>query len=183
MNDKALDILSAHGMLPGDAPPAEIADAEEMAWEEIDRLFSGRPEPVKFDQIGDQVVGTVVRGYTRQRTKYGTNEPEFWDDGTPKLEPVIEIQTRDGIRSLYVSSWRMRNAIGEAFREAGVRGPRRGGQIIVRYTSNEAPQGGGNPAKVYDAGYDPGRMPLDVRMPKPPELAGTTPGQGDEPPF
>jgi hypothetical protein len=182
---KALDVLADAGLTSAE-------QATELEWAEIDRIFTGRPAPVAFKEHGDSVLGRVVRGYTRQKTKFGTNEPEWWDDGSPKLEPVIEILTAQGLRSLYVSSWRMQNAIGTAFAEAGVRGPRRDGMLLVKYVSDEPTGAGGNPAKVYEAGYDPPgkaaerltapRPKLDEIMPAP-TLAGVPAGQDTEPPF
>lgn len=167
--------------------PAEAVTSEELAWEEVDRMFSGRPEPVKFEEIGQTVIGHVTGAYTRQRTKFGTNEPEFWDDGSPKLEPVIELMTDEGLRSLYVSSWRMRNALQLAFYAVGVRGPRPGGKLVVRLAGHEATKvPGGSPAKVYEAAYDPpGRKTLDQQLAGKPQAAalGLAVGSDDQPPF
>jgi len=131
--------------------------SEESSWDEIDSLFSGRPPAYRFANQGDQALGVVVRAYTQQARQFGTNEPKTFDDGTPIREPVIELRdTPTGeLRSLYVSSWRMRNAIQQALTSAGCRGPRTGGTLLVRYCADEPGKNGAQAAKVYEAAYDP----------------------------
>jgi hypothetical protein len=133
-----------------------LAPADEIRWQEIDKIFSGRPAPYRFAEQGDQALGIVHEAYTRQKTKFGTQDLDTWDDGSPKLEAVIELRdTPTGdLKSLYVSSWRMNNALQTAFQEAGVRGPRPGGTLLVRYVADEPGKGGSQPAKVYEAAYD-----------------------------
>jgi hypothetical protein len=147
-DEQAMAVLGNAGMLPKD-------ESDDERYYEVDSAFSGRPDAVRFDEVGDTVVGRVVEAFTRQRTKFGTDTPEFWDDGTPKLEPVIVLLTSDGLRTLYVGSWRMRKAMSEAFAEAGVRGPRPGGEIAVKYADVEEVKGGAQPAKVFEVAYDP----------------------------
>jgi hypothetical protein len=155
---------------------------EAIEYEAVDRLFAGRPPAVKFTEPGDSVVGYVIRAYTREKTKFGTDEPDLWPDGSPKLEPVIDLLVGDDDkRTLFVGSWRMQNALGEAFAAAGVRGPRRGGRLLVRYTGNEPGRAGTAPAKVYEAGYElPGGVQAGSAAPA---VAGTPAGQADEVPF
>ena len=169
---KALEVLNAAGLTP--------QQAEDMEWDEFDRLDTGRPPAVRFKEHGDAVLGTVTRGYTRQKTKFGTNEPEWWDDGSPKLEPVLELLTDEGLRTLFVSSWRMQNALAAAFAEAGVRGPRKGGRLIVKYAADEPGDKGAQPAKVYEAGYDP---PGGIERETPAIAGGAPEGQDEAPPF
>jgi hypothetical protein len=125
--------------------------------------------------------------YTRQATVFGTNELKTWDDGSPVLQVVIELATADGLRSLYVSSWRMQNALQTAFQDAGVRGPRPGGTLTVTYYADEPGKPGTQPAKVYQAAYDP-PQPNTVRL-NPSNSLGPTPELvaalplPDEPPF
>ena len=178
MSDQALQALQDGGLLPTAVTPRD----EELEWSSVDEVFSGRPEPVKFDAVGSTVVGTVVKGFARQKRKFGTEELLTWEDGRPKMEAVIELMTLEGMRTLYVGSWRMENALSVAFANAGVRGPRPGGRLAVKWSGEEPVKGGVNPAKVFDAAYDPpGRKPLDVTNPPPeqPQL----PFDNGEPPF
>ncbi len=134
---------------------AEVAQEDEKYYE-ADKLFTGRPAAVKLAEVGDSVTGTVAEVFARQKTKFGTDEPEFFDDGTPKLEPVIVLRTAEGLETLYVSSWRMQKAIGGACAEAGVRGPRPGGTLMVRLAGFGEPwQPGAQKPKEYEASYDP----------------------------
>jgi hypothetical protein len=166
-----------------------LAPTEEQQWEEIDRIFSGRPAAFKFATQGDSVTGIVTHAYSKQATVFGTNEPKTFDDGSPILEPVIELSTEDGPRSLYVSSWRMRNALQTAFQDAGVRGPRKGGRLMVQYYADEViGKPGASPAKVYQAAYDPpdklNKVHLNpsAQLGATPELPARLPAP-DDPPF
>jgi hypothetical protein len=170
-----------------------LAPTQEQEWEEIDRIFSGRPPAVKFATQGDSVTGTVTHMYKKQATVFGTNEPKTYDDGSPILEAVLELSTEAGPVSLYVSSWRMRQALQEAFQTAQVRGPRPGGQLFVQYYADEPGKPGATAAKVYRAAYDTpeavaaaaNRVNLgpSARLGPAPELATSVAALPESPPF
>jgi hypothetical protein len=179
VSDQAIEkIFADGGLLP---TSVTHGNDEEMEWSGVDEVFSGRPEAVKFTSLGDTVTGVVLQGFTRQKRKFGTEELLSWDDGRPKMEAVLTIMTPDGARTLYVGSWRMENALAQAFAAAGVRGPRRGGRLVVRWSGAEPVPGGASPAKVFDAAYDPpGRKPVGpVESPGQLQL----PFDSGEPPF
>jgi len=133
-------------------------------------LMSGGIKAAKFDTLGATVVGTIVEPpKAQQMTKYGTDEPDFWPSGDPKMQIVVTIQTDqrdpadaqdDGKRRLYIVP-RMMAPVREAVRRAGAPGLEVGGRIAVRWSSGTG-QGQGNP-KEYTAEYarpaiDPGSL-------------------------
>lgn len=61
-------------------------------------LLSGSGAPaMKFEkadpQTGDSVAGKILSAEPRHSTEFGTNKPLFWDDGTPRMEIVLTLQT------------------------------------------------------------------------------------------
>jgi hypothetical protein len=167
---------------------AGMIDTGESEWDELDASFSGAPPAVKFATIGDSVTGYVVKGYMRNATVFG-GKPGEWktrDDGSIVRDPVIELRTLEGdLVTLYVSSWRMRNALSQAFQQAGVRGPRSRGMLMVRYCADEPQQGGANPAKVYEAAYDApsDSVPGPARLTEPESNVGRLAAGSGAPPF
>lgn len=125
-----------------------------------DLLMGGGIPAAKFPTIGTVVKGTVKNWETTQQTDFDTGKPLFWDDGKPRLQVVITIQTDerdpevehdDGLRKLYVKG-QMQKAVSGAIRAAGRPGLEVGAQIAVQFNSEE-PQQRGNPKKVYVAQY------------------------------
>lgn len=161
-----------------------------QAFHQIDRVFGGKPDAVKFTDPGDGVTGIIVEVWLQQATEYGTDTPKIDRQGQPVLDPVIVLSTGDGMRCLYVASWRMKQAIADAVKEAGAPGPRPGGQLMVRFTGTEKGKGGSQPAKNYEAAYDlpkdqGARPKLDewLPMPVPPPPSSGPPLGPDDPPF
>jgi hypothetical protein len=184
--------LAASGILAPVEPTAVVSpeqarqaeQAGELEWSGVDEVFSGRPDPVKFEKLGDTVTGVIVSGSTRQKRKFGSEELLFWEDGRPKLEVILILMTTEGLRTLYVGSWRLENAIQGALRAAGVRGPRPGGRIAVKWVSEEPVKGSANAAKVFDAAYDPpGRKTLAQMLGEPGPVQPELPFPDSEPPF
>jgi hypothetical protein len=127
-------------------------------------LFESSSKGVKFDTIGSTVTGTVKAApRERQQTKYGTQEPDFWPNGDPKMQILVDLQTElrqdpndDGERTLYVASKNMKRAIGEAIRNANATDILPGGVLTVAYVGNDpASKNPANPAKLYQAQYTP----------------------------
>lgn len=126
----------------------------------IDMLSqSGRS--AKFTQIGDIVKGSVVSMTKTQQTDFDTGELLFWDNGDPRWQLVIALQTDDrdaddatddGVRKLYAKG-AMLKAIQGAFREANAT-PDVGGTLAVEYIGDgEAKKRGMSPPKLYRAQY------------------------------
>ena len=153
---------------------------------ELDMLIMGRPEAAKFEQPGDVISGKIVDIFSQQAKDFDSGALKFWDDGRPVLDPVLVLRTDQGLRTLYVGSYRMRNAIRDAVIAAGfergetVPGPRRDGTLVIRYTGDGEPaRKGGRGPKLYEAAYDPpGRRPL---LPAPDAVQPAL--QSAEPPF
>ncbi|KRD51939.1 hypothetical protein [Microbacterium sp. Root280D1] len=125
-------------------------------------LFESSSKGVRFDTIGASITGTVKSApRERQQTKYGTQEPDFWPNGDPKMQILVDLQTDqradandDGERTLYVASKNMKKAIGEAIRAANASDIAPGGVLTVSYVGNDpASKNPANPAKLYQAQY------------------------------
>lgn len=100
---------------------------------------------VKWDEIGQGTIvsGTVTDVTMRQSRKFESVDLDFWDDGTPKMQAVIEIQTEqrvdaddDGRRSVVVNMWSgQKRALADACRKAGVPEPRPGDTFAAVWVS------------------------------------------------
>jgi len=55
---------------------------------------SGAPA-AKFLNIGDTIKGIVVSSEVRQQTKLEDGTPLVWDDGRPRMQLVVTIDTGD----------------------------------------------------------------------------------------
>lgn len=125
-------------------------------------LFNSSSKGVKFDVIGATITGTVKSApRERQQTKFGSQDPDFWPNGDPKMQILVDLQTQervdandDGERTLYVASGNMKRAISEAIRTAGAQDILPGGVLTVQYVGNDpASKNPANPAKLYTAQY------------------------------
>ncbi|MEV7875177.1 hypothetical protein [Microbacterium sp. NPDC089188] len=125
-------------------------------------LFESSSKGVKCDAVGATVTGVVQSApRERQQTKFGTQEPDFWPNGDPKMQILVDLKTDqradasdDGERTLYVASKNMKRAIGEAIRAAGASDIAPGGTLTVQYLGNDpASKNPANPAKMYAATY------------------------------
>lgn len=82
----------------------------------------------KDSKVGDTVSGTVLDSEVRQSRDFDDNKLEFWDDNSPRLQLVINVQTDihddeddDGVRSVYVKWWgSQRKALLTAVKDAGI---------------------------------------------------------------
>lgn len=120
----------------------------------------------KSAQFPDRAYGTTVGGAivrppeVRQQTDKATGNPKFFDDGTPRNQLVVQVQTDqradqndDGVRAFYIKADMLR-AVREAVRAAGAPGLQVGGVLAVTYIRDE--QGKGSiPKKIYTATYQP----------------------------
>jgi hypothetical protein len=125
-------------------------------------LFDSSSKGVKFDVVGATISGTVKSApRERQQTKFGSQEPDFWPNGDPKMQILVDLQTDqradlsdDGARTLYVASGNMKRAISEAIRAANASDIEPGGTLTVQYVGNDpASKNPANPAKMYAAQY------------------------------
>jgi hypothetical protein len=116
---------------------------------------SGRA--AKFETIGTVHKGTVISRETRQQKDYATGTPKTWDDGSPMLEVVIDLDVAGEIEptTLYVRGAMLR-AIREAVQKSGAHTVEIGGTLAVQYQSDGEPSKPGFTApKLYVAQYKP----------------------------
>jgi hypothetical protein len=138
---------------------------------EVNEFFMGNSSPaLSFLEPGTSHKGRITHMEMRQMIGLQDSKPQFWDDGSPKMQAVITLQTdyRDdpednGQRRLFVGSKGMKIAVTAAVKKAGVDGLAVGGKLAVKYTRNgEATQRGFNPPKVYAAQYEAPAPELEV---------------------
>ncbi len=121
---------------------------------------------VKFNEIGARITGKIAQlPFEKQATKFGSQEPDTWPNGDPKMQVVVpltdtnaprEDANDDGDRTLYVSSTAMKKAIFAAISASGAQDVQIGGTLTVQYTGNDpASQNPANPKKLYQAQYSP----------------------------
>lgn len=141
-------------------------------------LFSDTIPTAKFNQIGDTVVGAIVRFDQQQRTEFtpggGAGRLMFWHNGKPTagmptdpqtgeanqpvMDKVIVLDTGvdDGYgetqRRLFVKSKQMLNDIKTACKAAGVRDVDEGGRLTCTWASGAGRVGS---PKVYAFEYAP----------------------------
>jgi len=145
-------------------------------------LMGGGVKSASFEKFGDVISGEIIRTEMRQQTKFGSGEPLTWDDGKPRMQIVVVLQTPDqddeqddGTRGVYIKvPSQMLRAVREAVRTARADGLEEGGILSIKYVSEEKPSKKGfNPQKVYEAHYRAPRhvtkLPADDGDPGPNE--------------
>lgn len=130
---------------------------------EVDQfLMGGSVRSAKFAAHGDRVSGTITELEVRQQTSFEDNKPLFWDDGKPRTQLVVTLQTAeadedddDGLRRVYVKG-QMQKAVRDAILKANEKGPKVGGELVVQYTGDEPNSNPRlNASKLYRARYQP----------------------------
>lgn len=131
-------------------------------------LLAGNSAKAYFganSQPGDSVTGVIEKIETTQVSDFQTKQPAFWNDGRPKEQIHVIIQTQlrdpsveddDGRRSLWVKGWGIQlKAFREACMQAGVKTPKPGDTITETYIGlgerGNAPQ----PPKVFSFRIEP----------------------------
>lgn len=141
-------------------------------------LFSDTIPTAKFNQVGDKVVGIIVRFDQQQRTEFipggGVGAPMFWHNGRPVagvasdpqtgepnrpvMDKVIVLDTDEADqygekqRRLFIKSKQMLTGIKEACTAVGVRDVDEGGRLACTWASGAGRTGS---PKVYAFEYDP----------------------------
>jgi len=135
--------------------------------EAMDFLFGGSTPSASFNGTAPiKHVGRVKATKKVQQRAFKSREPEFWPNGDPKMQLVITLETDerdpsiegdDGIRNLYVKGKAMTEAVRDAVKESGYRGPSLvGGKLGIVYVGDgEAAEAGMNAPKVYRAKFEP----------------------------
>lgn len=118
----------------------------------------------KDSQIGETVTGTVIDAEVRQSRDFDDNKLEFWDDNSPRLQLVVNIQTelRDapgedgeedtGVRSIYIKWWGVqRRALLTAIKKAGINDLTEGDTFTASFVGEEPGQDRKkSPTKLYE---------------------------------
>lgn len=139
-----------------------------------DFLFGGGGKAASFEKLGDMCVGVITDVKMSQQTSLEDNKPLFWDDGSPRMQLVITVQTDqrdddddDGLRRLYAKGGKfevaegkgtgLKEAIADACKRAGLKTIEAGQKLTVGYTGNgKAKTRGHNAPKLYSAKIEAG---------------------------
>ena len=125
--------------------------------EEANALLAGMGgRAAKFERVGDDTKGIILAVEVRPQTKMGTGEVLTFEDGTPRKQLVITLQTEerededdDGVRKLYAKA-EMTKAIRRVAPSLAI-----GAKLAVRYTGDgEAAAKGWNAPKLFRAWYE-----------------------------
>jgi hypothetical protein len=118
---------------------------------------------------GTKHEGEILDLKVRQQLDIDTRKPLFWDNGDPKMQVVVTIQTDefddeieddDGRRRLYVK-YKMKDAIADAVRAAkeerpDIEGLEVGGWLSVEFIKQDKPtKRGKSGVKHFEAVYEP----------------------------
>ena len=144
-----------YGYQPQQRQPAQLSSLGDLlAGNSAKAYFGANSQP------GDTVTGVIEKIETTQVNDFQTKQPAFWNDGRPKEQIHVIIQTQlrdpsveddDGRRSLWIKGWGIQlKAFRDACRQAGVKIPKPGDTITERFVGlgqrGDAPQ----PPKVFE---------------------------------
>lgn len=123
-------------------------------------MSGGGAKAAKFPAVGTTVSGPIIKEPdVVQQTEFGTGKLLFWDDGKPRNQIVVQLQTSqrddaedDGIRSIYVKGKSLTGAVREAVKAAGAPGLEVGGVLAITYIGDGKAERG-MPPKLYSATY------------------------------
>lgn len=130
---------------------------------------SGKSAFAKDDPIGTTVSGTILDTQVRQQTKLEDGTPLVWENGDPRMQLVVTLQTNqripgepddDGIRAVYIKgskapgSKSLHDAVRSAVQAAGADGLKAGGVLTVQLIGTEPSKTRGyNDRKLWAAAY------------------------------
>lgn len=149
-----------YGYQPQQRQPAQLSSLGDLlAGNSAKAYFGANSQP------GDTVTGVIEKIETTQVNDFQTKQPAFWNDGRPKEQIHVIIQTQlrapsvdddDGRRSLWIKGWGIQlKAFRDACRQAGVKIPKPGDTITERFVGlgqrSDAPQ----PPKVVEFHIEP----------------------------
>lgn len=133
-----------------------------------DPLFGGG-KSATFLKVGQSYTGTILSAPREmQQRDIKTNDPQFYDDGNPKMQTVVEIQTDerdpedeadDGVRVVYFKGQRL-GALRTAIRTARLksRADLVGATLTVTFTKQEkAAERGLSGKKIFEVKVTPGQ--------------------------
>jgi hypothetical protein len=143
--------------------------------------LAGGGQFVKWTDLGVGHTVTITATEIRQARKFQSNDLDFWDDGTPKMQAVITLATSlrddpddDGTRNVSVNLWSgQKQALIKACKDAGVPEPLTGQVMTATWTA-----GVGTAASPREFTYILGPAPTGVAAAladAPPATPETTP--------
>ena len=133
------------------------------------------------EEIGDTIEGKILNVKRVQQTSFSDNTPLFWDNGDPRMQTVVELQTDlrsddddDGVRSIWLKGGKNFEpgsgkgssgevALAQACRDAGSKSIDEGAVLKVAMTGLAKPTTRGyQPAKLYTMKYEAPVSSVDV---------------------
>lgn len=124
---------------------------------------SSGPPAAKFPEVGSTVKGDVISASVRNARRFGTGEPDTWDDGTPKRQLVVDIRTESGDLRLYCKE-ALRVAIRDAVQATGARLADGGTLTCKRIEDGEPSKPGYNPPQQFKAKFEPKAAQVDEEI-------------------
>lgn len=107
----------------------------------LNDLLAGGAKTIKLETVGETITGTIRNIATKQVTSFGSGQPEFWDDGNPKMQIVITIdapELPEGEGSFYTKAWGTdKQALAAAVAETGLTADQAlapGNEITITHT-------------------------------------------------
>lgn len=130
-------------------------------------LLSGKSIPsisFKDAKVGDSFTGIIAELETAQVRNYESGEPEFWEDGNPKLQIVVTLDTDyaanaddDGQRKVYLFGQKLQ-AAKTAIKEAGIEKLEKGSTFTITYSGTKPSSNKKyNDVKIYGITIVPGK--------------------------
>lgn len=123
----------------------------------------------KNDPVGTAITGTIISTEIRQQTDLESGKPLEWDNGDPRMQLVMLLQTDqrdpanaddDGQRAIYVKgskapgSQSLHDAVRAAVQAANAPGLEVGGTVTITFTGTEPSKTRGyNDRKLWAATY------------------------------
>ena len=131
----------------------------------------------KWQQVGDSVTGPIVSVDVRQARQYGTDLPDHWPDGNPKLQLVVVVATDervdvddDGQRTVVVNLWgAQKRALVKALQVAGLVEPKPGMRFTAAWTAGA---GGASDPRQYAYTVQAAPSPVAAAVTAPEPAAG-----------
>lgn len=109
-------------------------------------LLTGKSVPsisFKDAKVGDSFTGVITDLETAQVRNYETGDPEFWEDGNPKLQIVVTLATDynegaedDGERKVYLFGQKLQ-AAKAAMKEANIDKLEKGFQFTITFAGEK----------------------------------------------
>jgi hypothetical protein len=124
-----------------------------------------RGPSAKFPELGDKYAGVITSVRRTPQTDFDTGEVLTWNDGTPRLQTLVELELADGTTTtLYAKGGKyeaakgtgqsMEAAIVAAVKAAGGSSIRRGDMLAIEHTGlGKASRKGMNAPKLFTAEY------------------------------